>query len=64
MMLIYSIMQLDSQTLSAPGADRFQVKPTLIKKDIDDLSDANFIELLRLKEGSIQRMVKRLIIIF
>ena len=44
---------------AAPGADRFQVKPTLIKKDIDDLSDANFIELLRLKEGSIQRMVKK-----
>ena len=31
---------------AAPGADRFQVKPTLIKKDLDDLSDANFIELV------------------
>ena len=44
---------------AAPGADRFQVKPTLIKKDIDDLSDANFIELLRLNKGDIQRMVKK-----
>ena len=44
---------------AAPGADRFQVKPTLIKKDIDDLSDANFIELLRLNKGAIQRMVKK-----
>jgi hypothetical protein len=44
---------------AAPGADRFQVKPTLIKKDLDDLSDANFIELLRLDNGAIQRMVKK-----
>ena len=44
---------------AAPGADRFQVKPTLIKKDVDDLSDANFIELLRLNKGAIQRMVKK-----
>ena len=44
---------------AAPGADRFQVKPTLIKKDLDDLSDANFIELLRLNKGAIQRMVKK-----
>jgi len=44
---------------AAPGADRFQIKPTLIKKDLDDLSDANFIELLRLDKGAIQRMVKK-----
>ena len=44
---------------AAPGADRFQVKPTLIKKDIDDLSDANFIELLRLDKGTILKMVKK-----
>ena len=44
---------------AAPGADRFQVKPTLIKKDIDDLSDANFIELLRLNKGTILKMVKK-----
>ena len=44
---------------AAPGADRFQLKPTLIKKDLDDFSDANFIELLRLNKGAIQRMVKK-----
>ena len=44
---------------AAPGADRFQIKPTLIKKDIDDFSDANFIELLRLKKGKIQKIVKK-----
>ena len=44
---------------AAPGADRFQLKPTLIKKDIDDLTDANFIELLRLDKGSILKMVKK-----
>ena len=44
---------------AAPGADRFQLKPTLIKKDLEDKNDANFIELLRLREGNIQKMVKK-----
>ncbi len=44
---------------AAPGADRFQLKTTLIKKDLDDRSDANFIELLRLRDGITQKMVKR-----
>ena len=52
-------MQLDFQTLRLLALIDFQVKPTLIKKDIDDLSDANFIELLRLNKGAIQRMVKK-----
>ena len=44
---------------AAPGADRFQLKTTLIRKDLDDLSDANFIELLRIKNGRMQEMVKK-----
>ena len=44
---------------AAPGADRFQLTTTLIRKDLDDLSDANFIELLRIKNGRMQEMVKK-----
>ena len=44
---------------AAPGADRFQLKTTLIRKDLDDLSDANFIELLRIRNGRMQEMVKK-----
>ena len=44
---------------AAPGADRFQLKPTLIKKDLDDLSDANFIELIRIRSGRLEEMVKK-----
>jgi len=36
---------------SAPGADRFQFELKLIKKDIDDIDDRSFVELLRLNEG-------------
>ena len=44
---------------AAPGADRFQLKPTLIKKDIDVFDDANFIELLRVRSGNIEKHVKK-----
>ncbi len=44
---------------AAPGADRFQLKPTLIKKDVDVYDDANFIELLRIKNGNIEKHVKK-----
>ena len=44
---------------AAPGADRFQLKPTLIKKDIDVFDDANFIELLRIRNGSVEKHVKK-----
>ena len=44
---------------AAPGADRFQLKTTLIKKDLDDKSDANFIELIRLKDGKTEEIVVR-----
>ena len=44
---------------AAPGADRFQITTTLIKKDLDDISDANFIELLRLNVGTKEKMVEK-----
>ena len=44
---------------SAPGADRFQIKTTLIKKDIDDVNDENFVELIRLKNGIIEKFVAK-----
>ena len=44
---------------AAPGADRFQITTTLIKKDLDDISDANFIELLRLNQGTKEKMVEK-----
>ena len=44
---------------AAPGADRFQLKPTLIKKDIDVFDDANFIELLRIRNGNVEKHIKK-----
>ena len=40
-----------SLTLTAPGADRFQITTTLIKKGLDEFNDENFIELIRLENG-------------
>ena len=39
---------------AAPGADRFQIKLTLIKKDLTDNDDANFVELMRIDKGKIK----------
>ena len=43
---------------SAPGADRLEVSVTLIKKEIDNFNDENFVELLRLENGGLQKFVK------
>lgn len=43
---------------AAPGADRFKISATLIKKSLDDFNDENFIELLRIENGVIQKLVK------
>jgi hypothetical protein len=43
---------------AAPGADRLLISTTLIKKELDDFSDENFIELLRLQNGTLQKFVK------
>ena len=39
---------------SAPGADRLKIAATFIKKDLDDLNDENFIELMRIVDGNLQ----------
>jgi hypothetical protein len=43
---------------SAPGADRLKLTATLVKKEITDFNDENFIELMRIKEGTTQRFVE------
>ena len=44
---------------AAPGADRFQVKTTLIKKSLTEFNDENFVELMRLENGQLQKFVKK-----
>ena len=39
---------------AAPGADRFQIKLILIKKDLSDNDDTDFIELMRIDKGQIK----------
>jgi hypothetical protein len=48
-----------SSNYSAPGAHRFKISVKLIKKLIDDDSDRNFIELLRINESKVQNFVSR-----
>ena len=43
---------------AAPGADRFKISTTLIKKSIDDFDDENFVELLRVENGVLSKFVK------
>ena len=42
---------------SAPGADRFKISTTLIKKSLSDTSDQNFVEVIRLKDGILENIV-------
>ena len=44
---------------AAPGADRLKINLQLTKKDISDFNDQNFIELVRIKEGVIEKFVDR-----
>ena len=44
---------------AAPGAHRFRIKATLVKKVIDDDTDKNFIELLRLNNSKVEKFVER-----
>jgi hypothetical protein len=39
---------------AAPGADRFKINLTLIKKLISDINDTDFVELLRVEDGKIK----------
>ena len=43
---------------AAPGADRLVIKTDFVKKDINDFNDENFIELLRVREGVVEKYVK------
>jgi len=44
---------------SAPGADRFQILTTLTKKGLDEFNDENFIELMRVENGELQKFVTK-----
>lgn len=48
---------LGSYNYAAPGAHRYYIDLTLVKKDINSEDDENFIELLRVENGSIKRHV-------
>ncbi len=50
---------IGSTNFSAPGADRFKINLTLIKKLTSDPNAADFIELLRTNQGKIQKKVER-----
>ncbi len=41
---------------AAPGADRLKISLILTKKEIDDINDVDFVELLRVRDGAIQKM--------
>ena len=43
---------------NAPGAHRFKIDLTLTKKLISSTDDTNFVELLRLKNGTLQNQVR------
>ena len=44
---------------SAPGGHRFRIRTSLVKKVIDDDTDKNFIELLRINNSNIETFVER-----
>ena len=48
-----------STNFSAPGADRFKINLTLVKKALTDPNSADFIELLRTNTGKIEKKVER-----
>jgi len=50
---------IGSTNFSAPGADRFKINLTLIKKNLADPNSADFIELLRTNVGKIENKVER-----
>ena len=48
-----------SSNYTAPGADRLKISTVLSKKEIDNFEDENFIELLRLNSGVLERIVDK-----
>ena len=43
---------------TAPGADRLKISLSLIKKELDDFQDENFIELQRLDTGDTKKIIE------
>ena len=41
---------------AAPGADRLKIELILTKKDLDDINDTDFVELLRVENGAIKKI--------
>ena len=50
---------IGSTNFSAPGADRFKINLTLVKKETTAPNAADFIELLRTDTGRVQKKVER-----
>jgi hypothetical protein len=50
---------IGSTNFSAPGADRFKINLTLVKKNVTDPNSADFIELLRTDTGNVKKKVVR-----
>ena len=50
---------IGSTNFSAPGADRFKINLTLVKKETSAPNAADFIELLRTNTGRVQKKVER-----
>ena len=50
---------IGSTNFSAPGADRFKINLSLVKKNLADPNSADFIELLRTNVGKIENKVER-----
>jgi len=44
---------------AAPGADRFKIGLTLVKKSLTDFNDTDFIELLRVDDGKLKKVVDK-----
>ena len=50
---------IGSTNFSAPGADRFKITLTLVKKLVTAPNSADFIELLRTNSGNVEKKVER-----
>ena len=44
---------------AAPGADRFKISLSLTKKSLSDFNDTDFIEILRVDDGKIKKIVNK-----
>ena len=44
---------------AAPGADRLKITTTFGKKSLDNFNDENFVELMRVKDGILQKFLKK-----